>query len=399
MHSFQESAVDARYNELLATGASLTANGLIALHAALFGGINPVAGQIRDTALGWTTRYFAHPSLITLSLEQRFIEVAGVGDLNSLPRDVFFDALAHHVSELHAISPFAIGNRRVIALHIEQIARAAGYGVATRSYSKSLWDEVLMLSFVYRDHRGIACLLKGQPIPVDLFPESVIGDCGLPKLPDRDPSPGRRYQRTIARSRRELEDYLPQARDQAMARVIALTNSAAPRSQLIFASQLLSFLRHPKGPMFQAAVLSAANYGVITPALSDTQSALERVHEIAAAVCVGIAQQSPGYLEFLVETTHIPEYAARGSPHQDRLAALFLGNTADQNRDDPRLTPWQRALDDIVVTAKQNHALTPKRITAKIDQARIDIATRIRSGDVIAAKDAAEPGRTVARAS
>jgi cell filamentation protein len=378
---------------------SLTADGFVALHGALFGATHGAAGQIRDSALAWNARNFAHAALIASSLEQHFATIIDSDDLGSLSRDDFFDVLAHHISELHAISPFRFGNRRTLALHAAQIAHAAGYGIEICGPSKNIWDEALTLSFVHKDYRAIACLLKGLPFPVALFPESLIGISGLPILPERDASLGRRYQRPIARTKRELEDYLPEAQDQAMAAVIQLTNDAtAPRSQLTPASQELGFLRHPKGPIFQAVLLDAANYGVITPALHDAQSALERVREIATAINVGIAQQTSGHLEFLIQTVCVPEYGVRGSPHQDRLATLFLANTAEQNHGDPRLAAHQRALDDISATAKQNRSFSPKRIAAKIDQARREIAARIRSGEIMMADGAAEANARLAKA-
>ena len=384
MTAFKKSSFGAALAASSCAEPIITADGFVALHGALFGETHYAAGQIRDSALTWDARYFAHATLIMPSLEQRFIALADDDSFKSFSRDDFFDALAYHISELHAISPFRFGNRRTLALHAAQIAHAAGYGVETCGPGKNIWDEALTLSFIHKDHRAIACLFKGLPILATLFPESLIGVSGLPILPERDASLGRRYQRPIARARRELEDYLPEAQDQAMAAVVKLTNDAgAHRSELTPASQELGFLRHPKGPIFQAALLDAANYGSITPALHDAQSALERVREMAVAISVGIAQQTPGQLEFLIQTVCVPEYAVRGSPHQDRLATLFLANTTEQNHGDPRLAVCQRALDNISATAKQNRSFSPKRIATKIDQTRRDIAARIRSGEMM----------------
>lgn len=393
----EKSSADDRYTALKMAEPSFTTDGFLALHAALLGAPHHTAGQIRGTALSWDGHHFAHAPLIAPSLEQHFAILAKTNTFQSLSRDDFFNALAHHICELHAISPFRIGNRRALALHAEQIAHASGYNAQTCKLSKNAWDEVLMLGFIHKDYRAIACLLKGAPIPVDLFPQSIIGIAGLPLLPNHDASPGRRYLQTIARARRELEDYLPEARDQAMAQVIKLTQNAAGQSQLTPASQVLAYLRHSKGPIFQAAMLDAINFGTITPALQDEHSALERVREIATAISVGIAQQTRGSLEFLIETVRVPEYAVRGSPHQDRLAALFLTNTAEQNHADPRFAACQRAVDDISAKAKRNRTSSPKRIAAKIDQTRREIAARIRSGDMMMADVRADANARVAR--
>ena len=392
MQPSEKSSAEARYVAPRAAEPSFTADGFLALHATLFESSAGIVGQIRHAALSWNERHFAHVPMIISSLEQHFANLVKVGDLKALSRDAFFDRLAYHVSELHAISPFRVGNRRTLARHAEQLAHAVGYAVQTSGHSKNIWDEVLTLSFVHKDHRGIANLLKGVAIPVDFFPDSIIGTSGLPQLPDRDASLGRdallarRYQRPIARAKREVEDYLPEAQDQAMAAVIKLTNDAASsRSQLTPALQVLAYLRHPNGPIFQAAMLDAINFGAITPAISAEDSALERVREIGTAISVGIAQQTRGSLEFLIETVRVPEYSVRGSPHQDRLAAQFLSNTAEQNHADPRLAACQRAVDDISAKAKRNRTSNPKRVAAKIDQTRREIAARIRSGDMMVA--------------
>ena len=404
MQPSEKSSAKPSYVAPRAAEPSFTADSFVALHATLFESSAGIAGQIRHTALSWNERHFAHVPMIISSLEQHFANLAKVDDLKVLSRDAFFDRLAYHISELHAISPFRIGNRRTLARHAEQMANVVGYAVQTSGHNKNIWDEVLTLSFVHKDHRGIACLLKGVPIPVDLFPESIIGASGLPQLPDRDVSPdrrawlGRRYQRPIVRAKREVEDYLPEAQGQAMAAVVKLTNdAAAPRSLLTPALQVLAYLRHPNGPIFQAAMLDAINFGAITPDLSAEDSALERVREIATAISVAIAQQTRGSLEFLIETVRVPEYSVRGSPHQDRLAAQFLTNTAEQNHADPRLAACQRAVDDISAKAKRNRTSNPKRIAAKIDQTRREIAAQIRSGDMMVADVKADANARLAR--
>jgi hypothetical protein len=388
----------ADYAALAEAVPNFSADGLLALHATLFRSSHHGAGQIRTTALAWNGCNFAHVTMIMPSLEQHFASFTEANALESLSRDDFFDVLANHISELHAISPFSFGNRRTLALHAEQIARAVGHDAQICGLDKDTWDEVLLLSFLYKDHRAIAYLLRGASIPAELFPQSITGVADLPLLPNRDPSPGKKYLRTINRARRELEDYLPEARDEAMAQVSKMMKDAVDQSQLAPACHELGYLRHPKGPIFQTAMLDAINFGAIMPVLQTEQSALERVREIATAVGAGIAQQSRGVLEFLIETVHVPDYAVRGSPHQDRLATQFLNNTAEQNRADLRFAGCQRALDDIAAKAKHNRASNPKRIAAKIDHSRREIAARIRSGDMMMPNDSAETNARALRA-
>jgi cell filamentation protein len=379
----EKTLTEADYAKLAVAEPKLSVNGLLELHKQLFGESHDRSGQIREMDLSWDGLYFAYPSLIMGSLAHRFEAFGTIDMLKSLNRDVFFDALAYHVSELHAISPFGFGNRRVLALHAEQIARAVGYAIKSCVAHRNLWDEALSLGFVHNDHRAIACLLKSAPIPVDFFPESLIGFAGLPTLPDRDMSLKRRYLRTISRARDDLEDYIHEARDEAMAEYIRLTREEAPMAQRTRVYHELAFLRHPKGPLFQVALLSAINYGTITPAIHNDQNPLGYVREIAAAIIAAIGQQPRLNLEYLIETVHVPMYSGGGSPHQDRLASQFLNHTQEQNYADQRFAACQRAVDEKMAKSKHVRKTDLDRMATQYDRACRSVAARIRVGDMM----------------
>jgi cell filamentation protein len=383
MQKPEKSLIETRYAAFKAATPKLSAQGLLALHAQLLGACYEKTGQIRDADLSWDGLYFAYPSLIMGSLKHRFEALGKIDSLKSLSRDSFFDALAYHISELHAISPFRIGNRCTIALHAEQIANAVGYAINSCTTHKHLWDEALAVAFAHSDHSAITCLLKGAPIPVDVFPQSLMGPSGLPTLPDRDASLERRYLRTIDRVRQILEDYIHDAREEATAALIALTKSGAPASERAVASHELGFLRHPKGPLFQAALLSAIKYGPITPVSHDRQTPLERVREVSVAITAAINQQPRANLAYLIETLHVPTYIGGGSPHQDRLAAQFLKATPEQNYADPRFAACQRAVEESVAKSRQARKTDLERMAAHYDRASRAVAARIRVGDMM----------------
>ena len=388
MPRLEETSIKMRYSELSTAAPILSAEGLASLHEAFFGLSDRAAGQIRHSDLAWNGLYFAYPSLIAASLKHRFDSFGKIESLKSLGRDAFFDALALHASELYAISPFSVGNRRVIGLHAEQIAHAVGYALSSCDVHKSIWDEALSLAFLHKDHRAIACLFRGTSIPVALFPESLIGPAGLPILPERGVLAERRSYRksdyrTVDRVRSELEDYIHDAREEATDRLIALTEAAPFSAEQMAAYHELGFLRHRKGPIFQAALLSALNHGVIAAPTHEHQSALEYVREISAGVSAAVSQHSRTSLEFLIETVHVPPYIGGGSPHQDRLAAQFLSNTVEQNLADLRFAPCQRAVDEAMTKSKNIRNADLDRLAARYERICRAVAERIRVGDMM----------------
>ena len=216
--------------------------------------------------------------------------------------------------------------------------------------------------------------------------EATIGVAGLPTLPPRDPPTGRRYLISLARAQEELARLLTDARAQAATRLDALRKADAPQSELTPAYHELAFLRHVKGPMFQAALLVELGHGKIRPMLFDEQSALERVRELSAAMTVAISTHPRGRVEQVVLHLHRPLDPAEAGSADDQRAAQFLANTAAANRRTAGLSAPQRLLDMIGAAAAKGDGRDQRAVQAMLEQARQDIAARIRAGETITAK-------------
>lgn len=370
---------------ILTLGASTAitnADELCAFHARLDEGNDPTAGKFRTQPCAWNGYAFAAPNLIEASVDRRFAMLDRAQYFRPLARSAFFDALALHISELFAISPFESGNRRLIYRHAATLATAAGFEAQFDAAGTGAWDEALHLAFVHHDHRALSYLLKGDAIPAALFPTPLTGIAGLPVLPTRDAPPHRRYLRTMARAKRTLELNLCMAKRLATdAYQQCLECDAAPHVVAIAHSEL-AFLRSEQGPLFQADLLEACGYAQITPALTPEQSPLEIVREIAAAILVGLNQQPVAKLEQLMRSPELLSRQARGSPHQERLAHEFLYNLASENQKDPRYASWQRFVDEAASRVRTLCGGDPMKIAAETKATRLHAADRIRHGDM-----------------
>jgi cell filamentation protein len=221
---------------------------------------------------------------------------------------------------------------------------------------------------------------------METLDEANIGFAGLPTLPPRDPPTGRRYLISLAQAQEELAKLLTEARAQAAERLATVRAGNAPEAELAEAYHELSFLRHAKGPMFQAALLVELGHRKIRLILSDEQSPLERVREISAAIIVAINTMPRGRVEQIVLHLHKPLDPDEAGSDNDRRAALFLANTAAANRRTAGLIAPQRVLDAIISKAGDSDGRDPRVVQAELEQARQTIAARIRAGEVITAK-------------
>ena len=215
-------------------------------------------------------------------------------------------------------------------------------------------------------------------------PEPTLGVAGIALLPDRDTPDKIHYLMTLARAKRELGKYLGSARAQAAAAVAALAHDGAIAAERATANQLLAFLNHSKGPLFQAALLTELKYSEIEVVHYPEQSALDYVREIATGIAVGINCHPRELITWASNTVHKPRDMAAGASAPDQLAALFLANTAALNRADPRFAEAQRLVDDATVAASQASAHDAERITTAAENARNAVAAQIRSGVISA---------------
>jgi cell filamentation protein len=352
---------------------NFTAPAFLALHGAIFTPVYGWAGQTRTVPLALNGAQFARPTVIMPSLMARFAKLNKADGFAGLSRDDFYDNLAHHISELHAIMPFRSGNRRTLAVHSAQLAKAAGHSFETCIKDKGIWDDALTHSFITSDHSTISDALLGTANPqID-----VSSPSGLPLLPPRDATVHRRYSVTVYKAGSLLREHIAAATAEAATHAV----SAAP-DEIKATRQQLGFLRHPKGPLFQLKLLESLGSGKLLAVVNDAQSPLEMVREISVAMLIALSEYSPSIITQAGLALSRPAYPIGGSPHQDRLAVEFLANTPKDNQADPRFATAQRLVNKAVSAASRSSGGNGKQINATTEKARTDIAARIRRGDV-----------------
>jgi len=118
------------------------------------------------------------------------------------------------------------------------------------------------------------------------------------------------------------------------------------------------------------------------------------VREIGAAIGVQIRSQQPTQLQRAVRTLERPVLPTGHSPHQERLAALFLKNTPEKNHADPRLAPAQTLVDAAIATARERGDST-RAISATGESTRQRVAEQIKTGGKLDAESVRAPDRGV----
>jgi fido (protein-threonine AMPylation protein) len=353
---------------------------LLDIHQDLFGAKDPRAGMLRETPKDIGGACFARPDLIIASLGPAFASLPPLEELRAADRATFLAILAGHLAALYAIQPFDTGNRRVFAAYATELAQSLGHSITPCALDKTVWEDALTHAFINLDHRGIAAILSGAPLPVDYAITAALGSDGIPAFPKRDAPAMRRYLMSLAKARREVQHHLPDARIQALERLERLTASDAAPEQISAAQQELGLLRHARGPMFQLGILEQIGIDRIEPCIHVGQSALERVREITAAIAIGMNQRPRAVIERAARQLNPAAHSPGASPHQDRLAAEFLANNAAANRADPRFAAAQSAVDRAAAAAAADATRDGDAITAAALIAKNEMAQKIRLG-------------------
>lgn len=368
------------------------AQGYRDLHRHLFQDVYEWAGQDRTVQIGKGGSMFAAPSYVAREMDKLFADMGAKNGFRGLTRDEFFDRLGNHVSELNAIHPFREGNGRTMRQHAAQLARDAGHPIRIASIDKTAWMEASRHSFVTGDHRGMAAVLAAAAVRRDLAPEARLGPAGIAMLPDRNPPEGQRYRVPLAKAREDLERYLPVARQQAADRLRTLVKDGAPSTAIANARTELAYVRHTKGPIYQSHLLNNLGIRQVDAVITKEQTPLERVREIGAALGVQIRQQQPTQLQRAVRALERPVLPPGHSPHQERLAALFLKNTPEKNHADPRLAPAQALVDAAIATSRERGDST-RAIGAIGESTRQRVAEQIKTGGKLDAESVRPPAR------
>jgi fido (protein-threonine AMPylation protein) len=378
----QNALAHKRAKSLHSAAPTMTVEGFLWLHATIFTGIDENAGEVRPCDAALEGFSFAKPELILSCLEDRFAELIANDGYRTPDRSAFYHGLAHHLSELHAIAPFNVGNLRTIAAHCEQLARAADQQITTCDGKKTLWEHALYQAFVHQGVDEVAALLSGI-IAADVSNDNnSVGICGTARLADRFLPRGRRQFMYLASAQEVLHTYLQQARAQAEQRVSDLSGNGAPLADVEAAGRECDYLNHSKGAEFQVKLLAEIGVRRIEVINRPDQSALERIREIAYGMMIAIDSQPSEIVEAAYRRLLQPRYLGNGSPHQARMADQFLKNSAVINRSDLRFATAQRLVDKASDAVAQMKGRDTAAMHEATKQMRLDIANRIRTGEM-----------------
>lgn len=371
-----------RARSLQSATPAMTVDDFLWLHTAIFTGIDPSAGLIRGHQAAFEGYHFARPELIGSCLNDRFADLIANDGYRTADRSIFYNGLAHHLSELHAIAPFSVGNLRTIATHGEQLARAADHVITTCDASKPLMERALYDAFVHDECDQVAALLSGGATQIMPTQDQSIGVCGTARLADRFVPRGRRQFMYLDQVQAALDDHLAQARAQAEQRVAHLNSKNAPPADLEGARRELTYLNHPKGVEFQRDLLAKLNVRRFEVIVRPDQSALERIRELGYGLMIALDCQSHESVEAAHRQLRMPHFVGHGSPHQARMADQFLRQSAAANRSDPRFAAVQRLVDDAGDAVAQMKGRDTAAIHQAAEHMRQGVANRIRTGEI-----------------
>ncbi|NML91941.1 cell filamentation protein [Sphingobium sp. TB-6] len=369
----------ARGHEAARMTFSPDADGYRARHKHLFGDLYDWAGQDRTVNIGETGGLFTHAPYVAGALSAAFQDLARHDRLQGLAPEDFFDRLGHHLGELHAIHPFRAGNARTLRHHAAQLARDAGHPIRIASIDKQAWGEASRHGLLTGDHRLFSATLAAAAVDpgAPLLPRTGPG--GIAFLPPRDPPTGQRYRLPLAKVREELDHYLPAARAEAADRLKKLVQGGEAEARISAARVELAYVRHAKGPLYQTQLLSHLGQREVDAVITAQQTPLERVREIGAALAARINTQQPAQVLRTVRSLERPILPSAQSPAQERLADLFLKNTPEQNKADPRFLGAEALLERVQQASRAKGDGT-RLVEGATDAARTAIAANMRAG-------------------
>ena len=355
------------FDQLSSAPAVFTVQALADLHRTAFAGLFDWAGTHRTTPLGASGADFARVDLIAPSLEMLLKMSATIG----ADQADFYDALAYYVSEFYAISPFRAGNAAIIKIHAAQIAQGAGVQIAWDAIGDTLWQRLLDEAFVSLDHSNLAVALEGRANSADISDHARVGLSGLALPPERDPPRGRAYLTPLHKVRSGLEEYLGLARQEAREQLRKAAKDGGPPAAIMFAKQELAYLHHKAGPMLQLALLGALEIRKIRAVIYPGQSPLDHVRELSSGISAALHGIPRARIDPLVARLAEPPCPIGTSPHDERMARLFLKNDREANLCDPRFASLQQQIDAAAATDKGSRIAREREAQAKVAAAAL----------------------------
>jgi cell filamentation protein len=150
-------------------------------------------------------------------------------------------------------------------------------------------------------------------------------------LPPRDPPTGQRYRISLGKVREELDRYSPAARAEAAARLQKLEKDDAPGNRISAARIELAYVRHAKGPDYQAHLLTSLGQREVEAVISEKQTPLERVREIGAGLAARINSLQPAQVQRAVQSLEHSVFPPEQTRADHRLGGAR--EVADKARD------------------------------------------------------------------
>lgn len=133
----------------------------------------------------------------------------------------------------------------------------------------------------------------------------------LAPAPARDATAEPRSVLSVAKVREELDRYLPNARLEAAGQLRAAAKAGAPAGEIDAARGQLAYVDHPKGPAYQARMLTELGTRSVEAVITRDQTPLARVRELGAAISEQIGKQDPGKAQRAMQVLDRPAPAVR----------------------------------------------------------------------------------------
>lgn len=355
------------------------------LHKHLFQDVYDWAGRYRNVDISKPGSTFARAHFVARSMEHEFKQLPDLQTLKAMDRDRFADTMGRHISELNAIHPFREGNGRTMRLHLQLHSLAADKIVSIQAMGPKDWMEASRDSFHTGNHASLARVIRdAMPLEQSRI-EPARGAAGIALAPAMDSlmPAGERRVMSIEQAKEQISRYLPTA--QAVAsrqheQLNRIAETSADMRQLAARSaQELAFFRDPKGPMHHLQLIEQRRYHSIEVNWSEGMDPLQRVRAISAGAATFLAKMTDRDIQAADRALRLQVMPPGVSQVDLRLAETFQKNSAEQNRADARLAPFQLAIDKRIADATARGVPT-EQIAAAAESAKANVVAAIREG-------------------
>ncbi|MET1756471.1 Fic family protein [Novosphingobium sp. RD2P27] len=376
-----------RYGEVLAarTPPATNTRAYQDLHRQLFQDVYRWAGRLRIVDISKPGSTFARAHLIEASLDREFKQLPNHDTLRKMDADRFADTMARHLSELNAVHPFREGNGRTMRLHLQLHAMAAEKTVSVQAIDRTEWLEASRTSFLTANHASLAKIIRDAMEGERQKVEPIRGAAGIAMPPAMDLllPPGTKQTISVDQAKQQIERYLPTAQvmsarqHEQLSRLGQTSNDMRQLAER--AAQEVAFLRDPKGPFHHLQLIEQRRYDKFEVNWSEGMDPLQRVRSISAGSAAFLSKMAERDVKAADRALHLSPMPRGVGQVERRLADQFMKNTADENRADPRLAPFQLAVERQIADARAEGA-TKAQLVKVADSAKRSVAEDLAHG-------------------